>query len=239
MSQKWFQSKCTNFYQSQLRKKPLAGVIRWSLFLGAVSGFQAQAAVVNVPPLLQKIEKKYAQANTLSAEFSQLTEDVVLMKKKQSTGKIFIKRPSKVRWETLTPDRNLLVSDGTRFWYYTPPFDEGERGQVIERKTSNVQSRLANSLLSGAFSINRDMTIRQKSPTTFILIPKAGTAGTVLQATVETDPKGELIQKVTLNHRGGNKAEISLSKIQLGPQLEDGFFIFASPPNTDRVVDGG
>ena len=86
--------------------------------------------------------------------------------------------------------------------------------------------------------MNRDMTIRKKSDTQFILIPKPGTSGTVVQATVDIDPKANLIQKVTLNHRGGNKAEISLSKIELGKKLENGLFTFIAPPNTDQIRDG-
>jgi outer membrane lipoprotein carrier protein len=193
--------------------------------------------LTKLPPLLEEVEAKYTKASTLTAEFAQITEDAVLLKKKISSGKIFIKRPSRVRWETLLPDQNLLVSDGKHFWYYTPPFDEGERGQVIEKKSSDVQSRLANSLLSGSFSMNRDMVIRTQTPSQFLLIPKAGSAGTVIQAIVDIDPQERLIRRVTLNHRGGNRAEISLTKIELGKDLGDTLFQFKTPPNTDKLDD--
>ncbi|WNJ94878.1 outer membrane lipoprotein chaperone LolA [Vibrio ruber] len=38
----------------------------------------------------------------------------------QGEGKVDIARPSLFRWETVTPDENLLVSDGTTVWYYNP-----------------------------------------------------------------------------------------------------------------------
>ena len=190
-----------------------------------------------LPPLLQEIEGKYTKANTVFAEFVQVNETAALSQKKTSSGLLMAKRPNKVRWETLQPDQNLLVFNGRTFWYYTPPIDEGENGQVIERKSSAVQSRLANALLSGSFSIARDMKIEKKSASSFVLTPKAGTAGTVIKAKNDVNTEKKLIQKVTLSHRGGNRSEITLSKIELGKKLTDELFIFTPPPNTDRIQE--
>lgn len=190
----------------------------------------------DLPKILQEIEDKYTKSKTLSAQFSQVTTTKTTSTKKINSGKIFVKRPSKIRWETTKPENNLLIGDGNKFWFYTPPFDEDEHGQVIEKKASQVQSRLAHALLSGSFSVARDMKIQEKSPSTFLLTPKAGSAGTVSQATIEVDPEKKLIQKVILDHKGGNHAEITLSEIQLGEDLKDDLFIFKSPPNTD-VID--
>jgi outer membrane lipoprotein carrier protein len=188
-----------------------------------------------LPPLLKEVEEKYTQAATLQAEFSQVNLIAALKTKKISSGVIMIKRPDKLRWETLKPDMNLLVSDGRHFWYYTPPFDEDEHGQLIEKKSSEINSKLANALLSGHFSIARDMKIRQESPSKFLIIPKARSAGTVTHAEIEINPAQKLIEKVTLEHQGGNRSEITLSKIELGKPIGDEAFIFTPPPNTDRV----
>lgn len=210
-----------------------------NLWVGLMTGLiltqPALAKGPTLPKLLRDVEDKYTKAATLSADFNQLTTDAILSHKKKSSGKIYVKRPSKVRWDTQKPDPSLLVSDGKRFWFYTPPFDEGERGQVIEKKSSEIQSKLANALLSGSFSVAKDMKIQQKTPSTFLLIPKPNSAGTVTQATIEVDPDKLLIQKVILDHKGGNRAEISLSQIELGKPLADDLFVFTPPPNTDRV----
>lgn len=189
----------------------------------------------NLPQALLEIEKKYAASATISAHFTQTDDNQTLGKKKISTGKILVKRPGKIRWETETPDPNLLVSNGKTFWFYTPPFDEGEPGQLIERKSSEVQSQLATALLSGDFSKIKGLKVRQKSDSTFLIIPKPGTASTVQQSTLTLDLKENLIQKVTLYHRGGNQSEISLTQIELGNALSDDLFVFKAPPNTDRV----
>ena len=189
----------------------------------------------HLPKALQDVEAKYTKAATLQAQFTQVNDVASLKSKKTSSGVLMVKRPGKLRWETLKPDMNLLVSDGTHFWFYTPPFDEGEHGQLIERKSSQVQSRIANALLSGSFSIAKDMKITQESASRFLLVPKAGSAGTVKRAQIEIDPKEKLIRRVTLEHQGGNRSEITLDKIELGKDLGDEAFVFKAPPNTDKV----
>lgn len=94
------------------------------------------AATSRLPKILQEVEAKYSKSATLQAEFTQVNDIAALKTKKTSSGHIMIKRPDKLRWETTKPDMNLLVSDGHHFWFYTPPFDEGEHGQVIEKKAA-------------------------------------------------------------------------------------------------------
>jgi outer membrane lipoprotein carrier protein len=224
-----------NFLNARLVLTQFAMVSSLCL-LGSSFGYAKPATPAKaLPPLLQEVEKKYAESQTLEADFSQSSKDAVLSQNKLSSGKIFVKRPSKIRWETQKPDENLLVSDGKTYWFYTPPFDEGERGQVIEKKSNEVQSKLAHALLAGSFSVARDMTIRPKNSSTFLLIPRPGTAGTVTQATIEVDPEKKLIQKVILDHKGGNHSEISLTNISLGKTLKEDIFTFKAPPNTDKV----
>ncbi|MGK5082715.1 outer membrane lipoprotein chaperone LolA [Bdellovibrionota bacterium FG-1] len=203
---------------------------------GMAQGQVVKAQPKHLPALLEEVEAKYTKAATLQADFTQVIEVAALKSKKTTTGVIMVKRPDKLRWETLHPEMNLLVSDGHKFWFYTPPFDEGEHGQVIEKKTDEINSKLAKALLSGRFSVARDMKIRQKNSSRFILTPRRGTAGTVEHAEIEVSPGKKLIQKVILVHEGGNRAEISLSKIELGKSIGDEAFVFVAPPHTDKVT---
>jgi outer membrane lipoprotein-sorting protein len=130
------------------------------------------------------------------------------------------------------------VSDGAHFWFYTPPFDETEHGQLIERKSSQVQSKLAQTLISGRFSVAHDMKIEDRGSNSFLLTPKRkNAAGTIRTAEIQINPKSHTIDKVTLEHLDGNRSVIQLSKIELGKKFEDAFFVFDPPPQTDRVKE--
>ena len=193
---------------------------------------QAKKGVL--PPLLKEVETTYSKSPTLAANFNQVSHSAAGSTKKRS-GTVEFKRPNKFRWQVTQPDPSISVCDGVKAWHYTPPFDEEDHGQVIIRPASQVQTKLANALLSGSFSSIRDMKITPAGANAFTLVPKRGSAGTVKKARIEINPTSKLIFKVTLDHAGGNRAEITLSNIQLGKALGDDHFHFIVPPNTDQA----
>lgn len=199
--------------------------------------FSTASALAATPKALLDIEKKYVAAKTLEAKFNQTNWVAMTGAKKDSSGVITIEHPGKFRWETLNPDKNLLVTDGKKFWFYTPPFEQGDRGQVIEKKTSEVQSELANLLLSGAFSKVKDLKIEKVSEKIYRLTPKENSAGSVKVAQIEIDPRKSLIQKIHLEHEGGNKVDIELKDIKLGQKYDSAFFRFVTPSNTDVIKE--
>ena len=196
---------------------------------------KVSSRVSHLPELLRQVEERYSEGATLRAQFEQKELVASMNRVKQTRGTIEVKRPDKLRWETLGQDANLLVSDGKKFWFYTPPFDEGERGQVIEKKANQVNSKLAQQLISGSFSAARDMKIETIDASRFRLLPKRGSAGTVKAAEITIDPIQKEIRQVRLEHRGGNQSDITLSKIEIGAEVADERFSFKTPPNTDRV----
>ena len=189
----------------------------------------------NLPALLAEVEAAYSKGSTYRASFEQKEFVAAMNRVKKTHGTIEVKRPDKLRWETVNPDANLLVSDGKKFWFYTPPFDEGERGQLIEKKASQVNSRLAQHLISGSFSMAKDMKIETIDATHFRLVPRKGAAGSVKYAEITVDPVRKEISQVKLEHRGSNRSDISLTQIEIGHDLPDSHFQFVAPANTDRV----
>jgi outer membrane lipoprotein carrier protein len=197
----------------------------------------ANAKPIELPLLLQEVERTYALAGTVFANFDQVNESAALKTKKPSSGHIVIKRPNKIRWETLTPNASLLVSDGIKAWFYTPPFDSSEAGQYSEYPASMIHSQLANALLSGNFSASPDTKVRAVSDHEFVLTPKTGTAGDVKEARIEVDLTNKFINRVQLFHKDGNHADIHLSEIKLGQKFGDDMFVFKAPPNTEKIQE--
>ena len=222
MSQKWFQSKCTKGFAA--------------LFVLCA---QAQAAPSPLPRLLQEVEARYAKGGTLTAQFNQTQYNATTQSTKKSKGTLQLARPNRFRWDTLTPDPNSLVSDGEKVWFYTPPFDEGEHGQVIEKPAKSVKTELASAILAGSLSTKTgELKVKEAGPHLFEVSPrKAGAAGTVERVLVDVDPKLKQISKLTVHHKGGNRSEISLEDVKLGSPIEASVFEFKAPPNTDRIKE--
>lgn len=206
-----------------------------SIFAADKKSAKEQYSAIVLPELLKEVELKYTQEPSLSAKFEQETEIKLLNQKKKSKGRLLAKRPDKMLWETTSPDPNTLVSDGKKYWYYTPPFEEGERGQVLIKKTSETQSELATALLQGRFSITKDVTFEQKGKNEFILHLKPGSAGSISAAEIKVDAEKKLISRVIIVHTNGNRSVIELSDILIGSKIEDDLFNFKIPKNTDII----
>lgn len=187
------------------------------------------------PPIVKETEAIYQQKKTVTADFEQKTISKALGTEEVSRGHVRLQRPDKIRWETQTPSENLLVSDGKKFWYYTPPFNPGEPGQLIERKASEEKSKLAYALLSGRFSAVKDVHCEKIDESTVSLTPKKGSAGSVQKLRVRFGSSGKLektIQWVELVHSNGDQVSIQLSNVVLGEKLDAKAFKFEKQKNT-------
>ena len=188
-----------------------------------------------LPALLAEVEKKYTAAKQFSAEFTQVKELSALKQTKTSSGKIYMRFPNLLRWETLKPDPTTLVGDGKKYWVYTPPFDPSENGQVIVQEALEIQSDVATALLSGSFSKVNSLQIKTLKNSEFKITPKSGTAGDVSEATISVDSKAKTIRKVVLKHLGGNVTTLELAQVKLADPILDAQFKFTPPPKTDVI----
>jgi outer membrane lipoprotein carrier protein len=193
-----------------------------------------------LPDPLLKIEALYQAKKTLFAKFEQTQTGSLTSSKtlKQTSGVLSAKHPNRMRWETLKPDQNLLVSDGKTFWFFTPPFDSDEKGQVMIRRSSEVQSRIANALLAARFSEVFKLggvSIDTKSDRVYHFHFSGGVAGSVKRLELSLDPKLEKIESVKLFHENGQESKILLSQIELGSEMGDEMFFFTPPPGTEVI----
>jgi outer membrane lipoprotein carrier protein len=67
-----------------------------------------------------QLKDKLAAFEQVHASFVQrvLSDEGKLLN--ESTGEMTISRPGKFHWQVVTPEEELIVSDGTTIWYYSP-----------------------------------------------------------------------------------------------------------------------
>ncbi len=187
------------------------------------------------PTLFTILKKKYGSTKTLKANFVQTQFNKMMGSEKKSEGILEIKRPDKFRWDTLKPDATLLVSNGKKIVYFTPPFQTGEKGQVIYKKSADVQSKLAIDLLSGSSNLQKDFKAKKAADGRYELTPIKKNLADINKIELYIEPKTDLVYKLKLQHATENETEIELKNLNLGSQLEDSRFEFVPPPNTEEV----
>lgn len=200
----------------------------------AAQGSEKTINKKSLDPILAQMKEKYRGIKVITAKFNQTVKSATLRKAKDSTGRIYIKRPNLFRWETLEPDPSILTTNGIRFWYYTPPFQDGEKGQVTIKPAKDVPSRLAVDLLSGQIDLSEMFKPTRLSDGHYRLKPLKN-AGDIKEIEVFIESQTKLVYKIRLLTKSGNDTLIVLENIELDPQLDESLFSFQTPKNTEVI----
>src|SRR5438105_15359685 len=104
-----------------------------------------------VKDLVRKVEARYQTMTDLTAEFSQSTDIKGFAKPLQSSGRVYIKRPGKLRWDYLVPTLEQIFVDNDKVQFYIPEHKQVMIGQLS--KMANSQAPLQ--LLQGVGRLDR------------------------------------------------------------------------------------
>ena len=69
--------------------------------------------------ILARVETRYA-ATGFSGSFKQISTLKAMQITDNAFGKIFVKRPGKMRWVYERPEKQVIISDGVSLWIYRP-----------------------------------------------------------------------------------------------------------------------
>ncbi len=152
----------------------------------------------------QTLSSRLDKVNAFSANFSQQVigpDGKMLM---QGQGDVEIQRPDLFRWNTISPDANVLVSDGTTLWYYNP-FVE----QVTAMWLKNATAQTPFVLLTQNNPHEWANYQVQQEGNTFTLTPKDKTA-TNGQFVITVNPAGTVKSFSTIE-QDGQRSNFTLS----------------------------
>lgn len=186
----------------------------------------------------KRIQNFYSKTKDYQANFVQTYHDVAAGSAKVNRGKVFIKKPGRMRWDYKKDDGKpdkLYVSDGTDFWVYEYDFK-----QVFKQCLKNSQLKTSLTFLMGEGDLLEEFDVRfatdssRKKPK-LRLVPKKPTAKyKELEFTV--DPETFQVTRTILFDPYGNMNEIVFSKARVNKNLPDSGFDF-KPPKGSRVLN--
>ena len=112
---------------SRTRRIPLA---TWAALLGLVAAAMAPSLAQTTSPtatpspeamaLLQRIEKRFADARTIQAQFDQVRFQPDFDDRTRSAGRLIVELPDRLRAEYDSPDPSVVLLTSDAFYQYTP-----------------------------------------------------------------------------------------------------------------------
>jgi outer membrane lipoprotein-sorting protein len=168
---------------------------------------------------IANVEKYLTSLSTLVASFNQIENDG-----RTATGKFFLKRPGKMRWQYDPPAPILLVSNGTTITYYDSDLDQVNYLPVDE-SLAGFMAEPVIKLESDSIHLTdfkwKDGTIRAT-----IVRKDAPEEGSLTLVFLD---KPITIQKMIVRDATGQKTTINLEDGRIGVVLPDSLFEFQDP----------
>ena len=234
----------TSATPSGLVRVGLAFVCAWVFlpvpFLGADES--DEKALGEVREVVKQLQARYEKMKDLQADFTQKTTIEGFERPITSSGKVYIKKPGRLRWNYLDPSVEDIYVNRDDLKVYVP-----EHKQVLVGKlTQMAASKAPLELLQGAAKLEESFDIE---PTQgqgrgvggirlLTLLPKSreGEAGRSLQRIVlEVFPKTYFIRTISLYEVSGNVASFEFSSLQSNMGLGDSLFDLKLPADVEVV----
>ena len=177
---------------------------------------------------LSQISSYFNGFRTAQGEFTQINDDGTI-----STGRLYIKRPGRVRFEYDPPESTLVVADGDTVGIVDPKSNTGPEGYPLHRTPlkiilSNKVDLSAERMVTGHASDGKTTTIRAQDPKN----PEYGSIELVF-----TDNPVELRQWV-INDNAGSRTTVVLGDLKTGMRLANDRFVIpgigTGPKHNDR-----
>ena len=219
--------------------------LRYVFLLGVLSllAVPAKAQTMSALEVAQKLQNTYEKAENLAAEFKQTTTTKFSSRVRQGSGTMIFSKPGRMRWDYLTPDHQVLISDGETISMY---FEKNNQ-MIVSNAKDYLQSDVTYSFFAGSGNILKDFDVSEpdifKQPEDSFLIkmtPKSlHPHVSSLHLWVSQD--NFLITHLQIVDHFDTVTDLFFNNIVIDTdyyenrKIEDDLFIFKPPPGTEII----
>lgn len=216
----------------------LSGMLAAILLLAApVLAQDESGAAVNqnsadVSALVQKIQQQYETLESFQAQFTQRLTNVSSGETQERGGTLYYMKPQLVRWETVTPENELLVVGRDAVWDY---FADEEAAYKYDL-AAVLESKTILRFISGQAKIEDEFFVEDAGEegglAKLSLLPLEPEPQLV-QAYLWVDPDTGIFERILLMDFYGNENDLSFQDLELDPDLDASLFEFEPPDGVD------
>jgi len=177
----------------------------------------------------ESLSSFFDNLKTLTADFEQLVENAQLSSVAKASGKLWIERPGKFRWDYLAPYEQEIVSDGVRLWIFDKDLE-----QVTVRDINGSMGNTPAVLLSDSSPISDTFNIHvigKKENLDWVkLLPKDTEASFTA---IQLGFNGPSLSEMLLEDNLGQTTRLQFSNINKNSRIDSNKFSFTPPDGVD------
>jgi len=220
------------FFEMILTKMKRALTLCAILMALSAAGFGQDTA----RQVADRVDRHYNSLATLEADFSESYAGAGLHR--SESGKLWLKRPGRMRWEYRQPREKLFVTDGRQAWFYVPGERQARRAPL--KKLDDLRSPLA--YLLGRTQLEKEFSGLSLAPDMAL-----DTAGDVLlrgvprhmagitQVLLEVAPDGRF-SRIEVQGEDGSTTTFRFSNQRENAPIDNGRFRFLPPPGVETIT---
>jgi outer membrane lipoprotein carrier protein len=205
-----------------------------SLICGAALAANAAPQSSELDQLVGALQAKYARLGSLAADFTQIYNAPGERTRRES-GRLLLKKPGRMRWDYMSPEEKLYVSDGKVIYEYVP----AERLVTRARVKESNDLRAPFMFLLGRGNLRRDfkrIEFASESPVragnrVLRLIPKRD-AG-FRELLIEVEPQTLTIARLAFVNPAGARSDFLFSNVRENAPAGDAQFSFRPPAGVE------
>ena len=189
--------------------------------------------------ILEKMEAAYRSIRSCQSEFQQESETKAVQRHRESSGKIFFRKPGRMRWTYLAPDKREVYLQDNEIFIYLPGRNLVIRQTGDESFPGMAPARLFQGPDELARSFNISLgpgTALDEQTHCLRLVPKPAGGITVEEIFIWLRKDNFLPSQSESLDILGNRTKITFSDWEINVALPDELFDFEIPPDAE-VMD--
>ncbi len=224
-----------------MKKYHLLGLLIFTLALfqfqipeGAMAAPKAPGRA-SLDAIIRGIENRYGGSG-FSAVFQQESTLKAMEITDFASGHVVIKRPGKMRWEYIEPEKQTIITDGSDLWVFRP-----EDNQVMIGKAPDIfgNGKGAGFLSDiGAMAKGFNISLEKEAADTAFfklkLLPKTESMELIVIYLHVSMATSEIVRITTINFYG-DETKINLSDQRFDTTIDDGLFKVDIPKEMDII----
>jgi outer membrane lipoprotein carrier protein len=200
----------------------------------------AAAPRLELAAVIERMQKRYDQARSFRASFSQKYSRAVVGRMTVSTGEVAFKKPGRMRWDYRKPEPRMFLSTGQFLWLYEP-----EEKQAFKQDLKSSQLPAALAFLMGKGKITDEFEVSFSSDMRYggaddyrLQLGPRQPQSTYKTIIFVVDGKEFTVRESVLVDQQGNVNHFTFSELKINDKIPDALFKW-TPPDGVRVIDTG
>ncbi len=214
--------------------RSVAAVAALVLLLSLAAAPDVRAA--DLFALTDKVQKQYKALSSFSADFVQMLTNATSKETEKRTGSLVFLQPALIRWETKTPEPELLVVGKDAVWNVFPAEKSAYRYAVEDVLGSKTMLRF----LSGQGNLREDFHVQEQpdapqGQVKLKLVPREAEPSLVL-AYAWVDSSTSLLRRISIEDFYGNVNDLTLENLKQNVSVSKDIFQY-TPPQGYSIFD--